>query len=213
MDDCLVENQTEKFDIVNKFFTIVFTKDNPNYIPWPGFNDDYNGSMILNVNSAESDIEEILKALKIYKSTGPDNLHLRILYELASVLAKPLYKSFRKSIDTGKLSVKWNDADVVSIFKFDDKSLPKTYRLISLTSIICKCLEELIKNATVALKENNNLFSTNQHGFIRERSFVTQVSEYIHVEKWAELGYSGFYLVPCQRMLKKIYSYGIRAKI
>ena len=91
--------------------------------------------MILNVNSAESDIEEILKALKIYKSPGKDNLYPTILYELASVLAKPLYKSFRKSIDTGKLPVKWNDADVVSVLKFDDKSLPKNYMPISLTSI------------------------------------------------------------------------------
>ena len=43
-----------------------------------------------------ADIEEHLSNLNTAQSAGPDGLHPRILKELASPLAKPLYIIFRK---------------------------------------------------------------------------------------------------------------------
>ena len=91
----------EKVDILNTLFTSVFTKEDLNDIP--EFNANYNGHCIINIQFSEKDIEEILKAIKVTKSPGPDNIHPRILNELANVLAKPLYLLFRKSIDKNYL--------------------------------------------------------------------------------------------------------------
>ena len=85
-------DDTEKVDILNKFFTSVFTKEDLTNIP--ELNDDFQGSLLINIDFSESDIEEILKSLKIHKSPGPDNLHPRLLKELATVLSKPFYIMF-----------------------------------------------------------------------------------------------------------------------
>ena len=162
--------------------------------------------------------------MKIHKSPGPDNLHPRLLKELATVLSNPFCIIFRKSIDTGKLPIKWKDAHVTSVFKSGDKSLPKNYRPISLTSIACKCLERLVRDAITVHMETNNLFTKHQHGFMRKRSCVTQLLE--SIEKWIEMieqGYSvdvvyldfqkAFDTVPHQRLMSKIYNYGIRGNV
>ena len=72
--------------------------------------------------------------------------------------------------------------------------------------------------------EDNDLFTNHQHGFIKTKSCVTQLLE--SIEKLAELldqGYSvdviyldfqnTFDSVPHQRLLKKIYGYGIRGNL
>ena len=72
--------------------------------------------------------------------------------------------------------------------------------------------------------ETNNLFTKHQHGFMRERSCVTQLLE--SIEKWTEMieqGYSvdvvylnfqkAFDTVPHQRLMSKIYNYGIRGNV
>ena len=178
----------EKVDILNIFFTSVFTKEDLNDIP--EFNANYNGHYIINIQFSEKNIEEILKALKVTKSPGPDNIHPRILKEPADVLAKPLYLLFRKSIDTGKLPISWKDAHISSAYKSGEKFLPKNYRPISLTSIVRKCLEKLVRDQITTHMEDNNLL-TNHHGFIKTKSCMTQLLE--SIEKWTELldqGYS-----------------------
>ena len=72
--------------------------------------------------------------------------------------------------------------------------------------------------------ENNDLFTNHQHGFIKTKSCVTQLLE--SIETWTEFldqGYSvdviylafqkAFDSVPHQRLLKKIYGYGIRGNL
>ena len=168
---------------MNTFFTSVFTREGLNDIP--EFNANYNGHCIINIQFSEKDIEKILKALKVTKSSGPDNLHPRILKELANVLAKPLYLLFRKSIDTGKLPFSWKDAHISSVYKFGEKFFPKNYRPISLTSIVCKCLEKLVRDQITTHVEDNNLFTNQQHRFRKTKSCVTQLLE--SIEKWTEL--------------------------
>ena len=72
--------------------------------------------------------------------------------------------------------------------------------------------------------EDNNLFTNHQHRFIKTESCVTQLLE--SIEKWTELldqRYSvdviyldfkkAFDSLPHQRLLKKIYGYGIRGNL
>ena len=122
-DGIITEDNIEKVDILNTLFTSVFTKEDLNGIA--EFNANYNGHCIINIKFSEKDIEEILKALKVTKSRGPDNIHPRILKEVAYVLAKPLYLLFRKSIDTGKLPISWKDAHISSVYRSGEKFLPK----------------------------------------------------------------------------------------
>ena len=95
---------------------------------------------------------------------------------------------------------------------------------MSLTSIVCKLFEKLVRDALVKHMELTNLFVEHQHGFRSRRSCVTQLLEV--VEDWYEsLDRGGcidsvyldfqkaFDSVPYQRLINKLHSYGIRGKV
>ncbi len=57
------------------------------------------------------------------------------------------------------------------------KSSPNKYRPVSLTSIICKVLETIIKNEVLEHLKRNNLLYKYRHACIGQRSCITQILE------------------------------------
>ena len=94
----------------------------------------------------EQIILEKLNNLKVAKSPGPDNLHPRILYELRHQLILPLKILFNTSYNLNQLPSDWKTGYVTAIFKKGNKCDPSNYRPISLTSIICKIMESIIRD-------------------------------------------------------------------
>ena len=86
--------------------------------------------------------------LKPCKSSGPDNCHPRVLLELKEGLVKPLCMIFSLSLRDGVLPIMWKRATVTAIHK-GNRSLPINYRPVSLTSVICKMLETIVKDRLI----------------------------------------------------------------
>ena len=63
----------------------------------------------------------------------------------------------------------------MSVFKKGCKTKPNNYRPVSLTSVICKMLETIIKTHLMDLLESNHLLSDVQHGFRSGRSCELQL--------------------------------------
>ena len=78
-----------------------------------------------------------------------------------------------------KIPTIWKKANVTAIFKKGEKSKDENYRPISLTSVPGKLMERLVENAIVEYMTTNNLFSEAQHGFLKGKSCVTQLLEYL----------------------------------
>ena len=76
-------------------------------------------------------------------------IHPRLLKETCSSISLPLKHLFRKSLDEGIQPEDWKKADVTAIFKSGDRKLPENYRTISLTSVVCKVIEKLIRDEIV----------------------------------------------------------------
>ena len=162
-----------------------------------------------------------LQTLKIDKSPGPDQLHPRVLHELAHQLAAPITTLYRKSIATGEVPSQWKIATVTPVFKKGDKANPANYRPVSLTSIVCKLLERIICEDVLKHLEANNLICDQQHGFIRGKSTITNLLEALDV--WTEalshnlpvdvvfLDYAkAFDMVPHERLLAQIHTLGVK---
>ena len=73
-----------------------------------------------------------------------------MIYELLSEVSKPLAKLFNLSLHSGIVPQDWKEAIVALLFKKDSKAKPENYRPVSLTSIIGKILESIIKNQIVS---------------------------------------------------------------
>ena len=109
---------------------------------------------------------KILLKLKTGKSPGPDGLHPRVLKEVATEIAPALTTIFKKSMETSSLPDDWLLANVSPIYKKDNKHVAGNYRPVSLTSIVCKMFETLIREEVMDYLKKNKLLSPKQFGFV-----------------------------------------------
>ncbi|XP_059575866.1 small integral membrane protein 35 isoform X2 [Alligator mississippiensis] len=111
-------------------------------------------------------VKEHLERLDTFKSAGPDGLHPRVLKELASIIAQPLAQILESSWRSGEVPEDWKTANVVPIFKKGRKVGPANYRPISLTSVLGKVLEKIIKEAILNRLADGNILRGSQHGSV-----------------------------------------------
>ena len=133
----------DKADVLNIYFCSVFTKEDLANIPV--INDIYPSSPIIDIPLPGEAIYKKLSQLDPSKSPSPDGWHPRFIKEAAEQLVTPLQILFRKFY-SGFIP---KTANVISIFKKGSHKLPSNYRPISLTSVICKVLESLIRDAVI----------------------------------------------------------------
>ncbi|KAF2353134.1 Reverse transcriptase domain [Trinorchestia longiramus] len=124
------------------------------------------------------EVEEQLSILNPYKSTGPDGLGPRILKETAEVISDPLTNIFNRSLETGIVTDDWKRTNVTPIFKNGNKQIPNNYRPISLTSVISKTIERLLKVRITKHLNDQNLINDTQHGFREKRSCLTNLLDF-----------------------------------
>ena len=114
---------------------------------------------ITNINITEKMVKDKLMKLKTNKSPGPDQIHPRVLHEIADAIIMPVTYIFCTSLRTKKLPQDWKNANVSAIYKKGKKSHPGNYRPVSLTAVLCKVMESLIRDAVMNHMKENNLFS------------------------------------------------------
>ncbi|XP_057310035.1 uncharacterized protein LOC130648032 [Hydractinia symbiolongicarpus] len=178
----LAESSKEKADTLSEFFASVFTSEPPG--TWTPKNKP-NIVNSLSITITEKMVYDKLCNLNISKSPGPDNMHPRVLKELADVLTPAITEIFNNSLRSATVPENWKYANISAIFKKGDKNLPTNYRPVSLTSILCKILESFIKDALVKFLVDNGLLSNKQYEFISGRSTVLQLIKVL--DKWTEI--------------------------
>ena len=178
-DGEVVTGNKETADFLNRYFSSVFTKENLHNMPEA--DDIFEGSVDQSLSDIEITEEIVLNKmskLNVNKSQGPDEIHNKLLYELRHELSKPLTELFRKSLVTGQIPQDWRDANVIPLFKKGKRDQPQNYRPVSLTSVVGKLLEGIIKDYITLHLEKFKLIKNSQHGFISGRSCLSNLLEF-----------------------------------
>ena len=211
----------EKADVLNKYFSTVFTVEDTLYekvIP------NKTDSKLLEIHISVDKVMKKLQKLKIGKSPGPDGIHPRVLKELTAVISLPLTILFNASLELGKLPDEWRTANITAIYKKGSRHVCGNYRPVSLTCIACKVLESIVREELIDYLKKNKLFSNKQFGFLGGRSTTLQLLKVI--DNWTDILDRGgsidvlyfdfmkaFDKVPHQRLLMKLKSYGINGAV
>ena len=114
---------------------------------------------IVNLESVCFDYVKIaskLKKLKPHSAPGPDQINTRLLIETADTVCVPLEHIFKLSMSESLIPLDWKRANVTPIFKKGSKFDCGNYRPVSLTSVICKTMESLIRDEIVNHLSVNN---------------------------------------------------------
>lgn len=212
-------------DLLNNYFSSVFTVENLSYIPIPSSCFDFTKSEILTeIRIEEKLVRDKLGNINTSKSQGPDELNPKLLSELRNELCKPLTNLFNRSIQTGVIPQDWRDASVAPLHKKGSKNKPENYRPVSLTSIISKLLESMIKDSLVKHLDKYSLIRNSQHGFISGKSclsnlldFFEEVTKMLDEGEAVDLIYldfaKAFDKVPHCRLLTKLKAHGIGGNV
>jgi len=223
-DGSITNDNAEISELLNEQFQSVFVNEGDE--PLPNVSCRNEG---LSVDIQEDDIkyEDVLRRLKALeedKACGPDQIAAIVLKSCAEAVALPVTLIFKKSIETGELPEQWLAANVCPLYKKGDKADPSNYRPVSLTCILCKILEGIVRKKLEDFFYKHNLINENQHGFVKFKSCTTNLLEtldYISYHLNMGIPVDNIYLdfrkafdsVPHRRLVLKLESYGLTGKL
>ena len=120
----------------------------------------------------------------------------------------------------GIVPSEWKEANITPLFKKGLRNMAENYRPVSLTSVVCKLLETLIRDHMAEFLVKHKLINISQHGFLKARSCLTNVLCFLEeITKWVDDGspvdvvyldiQKTFNKVQHQRLLLKLKAHGI----
>ena len=172
----IISDGFQMAEVLNEYFSSVFTTEDISSLPVPFTKFECNESEHLGQLFVTPEIiAKKIKKMKDNKSPGVDGIPPKLLKEIVEQISTPLAKVFNVSLDKGIVPSEWKEANITPLFKKGSRKKPENYRPVSLTSVVCKLLETLIRDHMVEFLVKHKLINTSQHGFLKPRSCLTNL--------------------------------------
>ena len=156
-------------------FSSVFTREDTSSIPVPetkfkGSEGERFGQLVV---TPEVVVSKINNNMKENESPGVDGISPKILKETVEQIRTPLAHVFNMSLKEGIVAFEWKEANIIPLFKKGSRNESVNYRPVSLTSVICKLLETIIRDHMMDFLIKHKLINPSQHGFLKAKSCLT----------------------------------------
>ena len=165
-------NSKDQAELFNEYFAEQFS-DTSSYDIELDFSNDTENNIDFNFRR----VRTLLYKVNANKAGGPDGIHGKVLKNCAGSLAYPLSLLFKTSYNTGQIPDEWKLANVVPVHKRGSKLSVENYRPISLTCLVMKIFEKIIRDEL--MKKCEHILNSNQHGFLPAKSCTTQMIPFI----------------------------------
>eukprot|EP00794_Sanderia_malayensis_P021253 gene21253-23326_t len=163
-----------KAKILAEFFSSVFAEEPDG--PMPQFEKKACRLEMPFIEIMEEKVESLPKDVNPNKSPGLDNLQPRLLKKSAAKLKDPLCRVFKRCLREGKIPDVWKKSRISAIFKNKgNRKVAGNYRPVSLTTIVSKTFEKVVREDIIKHFNDNGLFSKKQYGFLGGRSTSLQL--------------------------------------
>lgn len=172
-DGVSISNKKEIANELNKYFKSVFINERSENMVL----EKKTNKIFDKIHIIESDVIIRLSKLDGEKTPGPDGVHPLVLKNCNEALSRPLCYIFRKSLEEGKVPREWKLAHITPLHKKGSTLLVQNYRPVSLTSIVCKICERLIRDGIMNHLLSENLLTKEQHGFVPFKSCTSNLVE------------------------------------
>ena len=177
-EEGIVSDSKQMACILNAQYTSVFTREDTGDRPEAEslFTGD---DPLTDIRFEREGVEKKLKNIKQSGAPGPDKVWSKVLHDMADILAGPLADIYNRLMREGGVPLIWRMANVCPVFKKGTKSDPANYRPVSLTCVVGKVMESLIRDKIFEHLERNSLIRASQHGFLAGRSTATNLIVYM----------------------------------
>ena len=214
----LTRDPKQTATLLAEFFSSTFV--NEPHVPLEEDCYKYSREIIGDLELTSDMVKKMLSKLNISKSMGPDNVPPKVLASLSEIdeFVNAVTALFNKCFNTKSIPKIWKTANVIALHKKGSKTDSSNYRPISLTCILCKVYEKLIRAHILTHVESK--ICKEQHGFVSGRSCLSNLLE--SIDAIGDLlaqgeGVDIFYMdfqkafdtVPHNRLRIKLESYGI----
>ena len=127
----VIVSDVEKAEVLNKYFTSVFTVDNGIF---PDFGRRVDKNIFINeIDFFSADIVKVITQMKNVKTADPHGFNNCFLKRLKFILAGPLSIVYAHIFSVGKIPNAWPIANITPVFKHGISSHVSNYQPISLT--------------------------------------------------------------------------------
>ena len=217
----IIKNPRQAATLLADFFSSTFVQEP--HVPLEEECYKFTNECIPDLHITFDMVQDVLKKVDKNKSMGPDNIHPKVLAVLSgnTNFVEAVQKLFNKCFSSGEIPKIWKTANVMALHKKGSKMDCANYRPISLTCILCKIYEKIIRSHI--LKHVLGKISRRQHGFLIGRSclsnlleFMDSVNDLLAAGEDLDIFYfdfqKAFDTVPHNRLRIKLETFGIRGK-
>ena len=180
-----ITNKQEIADCLNNFFVNIGMKlqnsnENVKDHPYRNYLKTTNNSSVFFEPITINEILTIVDNLKSDTSAGIDDIDIKVVKHVISVITVPLACILNDCLTNGIFPKNMKIAKVTPIHKKGKQNDVNNYRPISVLPIFSKILEKCIYKRLIEFFDKNNILHKHQFGFRHRHSTATAILDLIH---------------------------------